>query len=34
MPWALPWETVRALLRSIERTTPMGRRDYAMFLQE
>lgn len=29
---ALPWEQVRALLRSIDRTTPAGRRDYAMFL--
>ncbi len=32
LPRALPWETVRAFLRSIDRTTPMGRRDYAMFL--
>ncbi len=31
LPRALPWETVRALLESIPRTTPMGRRDYAMF---
>lgn len=32
LPRALPWETVRTMLRSIEKTTPMGRRDYAMFL--
>jgi integrase/recombinase XerD len=32
LPRALPWETVRAFLKSIQRTTPMGRRDYAMFL--
>lgn len=32
LPRALPWETVQALLRSIDRGTPMGRRDYAMFL--
>jgi site-specific recombinase XerD len=32
LPRALPWETVRTLLQSIERTTPMGLRDYAMFL--
>jgi integrase/recombinase XerD len=32
LPRALPWETVQALLKAIERTTPMGRRDYAMFL--
>jgi integrase/recombinase XerD len=31
LPRALPWETVRAFLQSIQRTTPMGRRDYAMF---
>lgn len=29
---ALPWETVLALLRSIDRSTPMGQRDYAMLL--
>ena len=29
---ALPWDTVQALLKAIDRTTPMGRRDYAMFL--
>ena len=32
LPRALPWETVRALLQSIDRSSPMGRRDYAMFL--
>ena len=32
LPRALAWETVRMLLRSIDRTTPKGRRDYAMFL--
>jgi len=32
LPRALPWETVRALLRSVETTSPMGLRDYAMFL--
>ncbi len=32
LPQALPWDTVRAFLRSIDRTTPKGRRDYAMFL--
>jgi integrase/recombinase XerD len=32
LPRALPWETVQAFLRSIDRRTPMGRRDYAMFL--
>lgn len=32
LPRALPWETVRALLRSIDRTAPMGLRDYAMFV--
>jgi integrase/recombinase XerD len=31
LPRALPWETVRALLQTIDRTTPMGRRDYAIF---
>jgi len=31
LPRALPWETVRALLRSIDRTSAKGR-DYAMFL--
>ena len=32
LPRALPWETVRELLRSMETTSPMGLRDYAMFL--
>lgn len=32
LPRALPWETVRAFLRSIDRSTPKGRRDFAMFL--
>lgn len=32
LPRALPWETVRALLQEIDRETPLGRRDYAMFL--
>jgi integrase/recombinase XerD len=31
LPRALPWETVQAFLRSIDRNTPMGKRDYAMF---
>jgi integrase/recombinase XerD len=32
LPRALPWPTVQTLLKSIERTTPKGRRDYAMLL--
>ena len=32
LPRALPWHTVQTLLKAIDRTTPMGRRDYAMFL--
>jgi site-specific recombinase XerD len=32
LPRALPWETVRALLRSIDTASAMGLRDYAMFL--
>jgi site-specific recombinase XerD len=32
LPRALPWDTVQALLQAIDRTTPMGRRDYVMFL--
>jgi integrase/recombinase XerD len=32
LPRALPWDTVRALLRSIDRRTALGRRDYAMLL--
>jgi integrase len=31
LPRSLPWSTVEALLSSIVRTTPIGRRDYAMF---
>jgi integrase/recombinase XerD len=32
LPRALPWETVCALLKSIDRTSPMGLRDYAIFV--
>jgi len=32
LPRSLPWETVQAFLHAIDRSTPMGRRDYAMFL--
>lgn len=32
LPRALPWITVRTLLQSVDRTSPMGLRDYAMFL--
>ncbi len=32
LPRALPWETVRTLLRSMDTASPMGLRDYAMFL--
>jgi integrase/recombinase XerD len=32
LPRSLPWETVRAFLAAIDRSTPMGKRDYAMFL--
>ena len=32
LPRALRWETVRALLGSIDRTTAIGRRDYAILL--
>lgn len=31
LPRSLPWETVEAFLRSIDRSTAMGRRDFAMF---
>lgn len=31
LPRALPWETVQEFLRSIDRNTAMGKRDYAMF---
>lgn len=32
LPRALRWETVRTLLKSIDRTTSKGQRDFAMFL--
>lgn len=32
LPRSLPWESVSAILCSIDRSTPMGRRDYAMLL--
>ncbi|MGA2261521.1 MAG: site-specific integrase [Acidobacteriota bacterium] len=32
LPRSLPWDTVCAFLASIDRTTPMGLRDYAIFL--
>ena len=32
LPRALPWATVRAFLAAIDRSTPIGRRDYAMFM--
>jgi integrase len=32
LPKSLPWETVQALLQAIDRTTPSGIRDYAIFL--
>jgi len=32
LPRALPWETVQALLRSMDRTSGVGLRDYAMLL--
>jgi site-specific recombinase XerD len=32
LPRSLPWETVRTLLQSVDRTSPTGLRDYAMFL--
>jgi site-specific recombinase XerD len=32
LPRALPWDTVRALLKSIDTASPLGLRDYAMFL--
>ncbi len=32
LPRALPWDIVRAFLAAIDRSTPMGKRDYAMFL--
>jgi site-specific recombinase XerD len=32
LPRALPWTTVQAFLRSIDRSTALGLRDYAIFL--
>ena len=32
LPRALPWDTVREFLQTIDRTSPLGRRDYAIFL--
>lgn len=32
LPRTLPWDTVNTLLQSIDRSTSMGRRDYAMLL--
>jgi site-specific recombinase XerD len=32
LPRAISWETVRTLLQSVDRTSPMGLRDYAIFL--
>jgi site-specific recombinase XerD len=32
LPCALPWETVQAFLESIDRSSPMGLRDFTMFL--
>jgi integrase/recombinase XerD len=32
LPRALPWQTVRTLLRSVDRTSAVGLRDYAIFL--
>jgi integrase/recombinase XerD len=32
LPRSLPWKIVEQFLTAIDRTTPMGRRDYAMFL--
>lgn len=32
LPRALPWETVQSFLRTIDRTSPRGCRDYAIFL--
>jgi site-specific recombinase XerD len=31
LPRSLPWATVRAFLNSVDRSTPLGKRDYAMF---
>ena len=32
LPRALPWDTVLAFLRTIDRTSPLGRRDHTIFL--
>jgi len=32
LPRSLPWKTAQSFLAAIDRSTPMGRRDYAMFL--
>jgi integrase/recombinase XerD len=32
LPRSLPWETVCALLNTVDRTSPLGRRDYAILL--
>lgn len=32
LPRALPWDTVQKFLQAIDRRTPKGRRDFAMFL--
>jgi len=32
LPRSLPWETVKAFLSAIDRSTPMGKRDFAIFL--
>jgi len=32
LPRALPWETIRTLLQSVDQISPTGLRDYAMFL--
>ena len=32
LPRALPWDTVREFLQAIDRTSLLGRRDYAIFL--
>lgn len=32
LPRSLPWDTVRGFLRAIDRSSPMGKRDYAIFL--
>jgi integrase/recombinase XerD len=32
LPRSLPWKTVEQFLAAIDRSTPMGRRDYAIFL--